>query len=371
MRANNMLGVLFSNEHDEKIRELTEKRAMGSVPFGGRYRLIDFPLSNMVNSGINKVGVITKNNYQSLMDHLGSGKAWDLSRKREGLFILPPFGDTSSVPNSRVEYLASISRFLHNSREEYIVLFDCDMICNIDYRDVLAFHLEKNADITLVYRLGEIPEESANPTVYTLAPDGRVLEMLINPAIKGTCNHGMSILVMKREKLISMIQDCVSRNMFSFKQDFLQRNIKQYKIYGYEFKGTVQTICSMKSYFASNMLLMDPKVRAELFNPNRPIYTKVRDDMPARYGLGSSVSNSIIADGCVIEGTVEDCVLFRGVKVGKGAKLQNCVIMQDTVIGENCCLSNVVVDKDVHIQDERSLSGSPDYQVYISKGSVV
>ena len=195
--------------------------------------------------------------------------------------------------------------------------------------------------------------------------------MLINPAIKGTCNHGMSILVMKREKLISMIQDCVSRNMFSFKQDFLQRNIKQYKIYGYEFKGTVQTICSMKSYFASNMLLMDPKVRAELFNPNRPIYTKVRDDMPARYGLGSSVSNSIIADGCVIEGTVEDCVLFRGVKVGKGAKLQNCVIMQDTVIGENCCLSNVVVDKDVHIQDERSLSGSPDYQVYISKGSVV
>ena len=356
MRANNMLGVLFSNEHDEKIHQLTEKRAMGSVPFGGRYRLIDFPLSNMVNSGINKVGVITKNNYQSLMDHLGSGKAWDLSRKREGLFILPPFGGASAVPNSRVEYLASITRFLHNSREEYIVLSDCDMVCNIDYRDVLAFHLEKGADITLVYRMGEIPEGSSDPTVYTLAPDGRVLEMLINPAVKGTCNHGMSILVMKREKLISMVQDCVSRNMFSFKQDFLQRNIRECKIYGYEFKGTVQTICSMNSYFAANMLLMDPKVR---------------DDMPARYGLDAKVSGSIIADGCVIEGTVENCVLFRGVKVGKGAKLENCVIMQDTEIGENCCLNNVVVDKDVRIQNERSLMGSQSYPVYISKGAVV
>ena len=371
MRANNMLGVLFSNEHDEKIHQLTEKRAMGSVPFGGRYRLIDFPLSNMVNSGINKVGVITKNNYQSLMDHLGSGKAWDLSRKREGLFILPPFGGASAVPNSRVEYLASITRFLHNSREEYIVLSDCDMVCNIDYRDVLAFHLEKGADITLVYRMGEIPEGSSDPTVYTLAPDGRVLEMLINPAVKGTCNHGMSILVMKREKLISMVQDCASRNMFSFKQDFLQRNIRECKIYGYEFKGTVQTICSMNSYFAANMLLMDPKVRAELFNPNRPIYTKVRDDMPARYGLDAKVSGSIIADGCVIEGTVENCVLFRGVKVGKGAKLENCVIMQDTEVGENCCLNNVVVDKDVRIQNERSLMGSQSYPVYISKGAVV
>lgn len=371
MRANNMLGVLFSNVHDEKIRELTEKRAMGSVPFGGRYRLIDFPLSNMVNSGINKVGVITKNNYQSLMDHLGTGKAWDLSRKREGLFILPPFGGASSVPNSRVEYLKSITRFLNNSREEYIVLSDCDMVCNIDYRDVLAFHLEKEADITLVYRFGKIPEGTSDPTVYTMDLDGRVIEMLVNPAVTGECNYGMSILIMKREKLMSMIDDCVSRNQFSFKRDFLQRNVKECKIYGYEFKGTVQTICSMNSYFEANMTLMDPKVRAELFNPNRPIYTKVRDDMPARYGLGASVSNSIIADGCVIEGTVENCVLFRGVKVGKGAKLENCVVMQDSVIGDNCRLNYVVVDKDVEIKDERSLMGFQSYPVYISKGAIV
>ena len=259
MRANNMLGVLFSNVHDEKIRELTEKRAMGSVPFGGRYRLIDFPLSNMVNSGINKVGVITKNNYQSLMDHLGSGKAWDLSRKREGLFILPPFGDASSIPNSRLEYLASIHRFLENSREEYVVLSDCDMIFNMDYSQVLAYHLEKEADITVVYHFGKIPAGSGDPTVYTIAPDGRVLDMLVSPNMEGDCNHGLSVLVMKRELLMSMVGDCVSRNMFNFKRDFLQRNVKNYRIYGYEFEGTVQTICSMNSYFEANMTLMQPR----------------------------------------------------------------------------------------------------------------
>ena len=371
MRANNMLGVLFSNVHDEKIRELTEKRAMGSVPFGGRYRLIDFPLSNMVNSGINKVGVITKNNYQSLMDHLGSGKAWDLSRKREGLFILPPFGDASSIPNSRLEYLASIHRFLENSREEYVVLSDCDMIFNMDYSQMLAYHLQKEADITVVYHFGKIPAGSGDPTVYTIAPGGRVLDMLVSPNMEGDCNYGLSILVMKRELLMNMVGDCVSRNMFNFKRDFLQRNVKNYRIYGYEFEGTVLTMCSMNAYFEANMTLMLPKVRAEIFNPARPIYTKVRDDMPARYGLGAVVSNSIIADGCVVEGTVENCVLFRGVKVEKGAHLENCVVMQDAVIGANCRLNYVVVDKDVQIKEDRSLMGFQSYPVYISKGAVI
>ena len=371
MRGNNMLGILFSNVHDEKIRELTEKRAMGSVPFGGRYRLIDFPLSNMVNSGINKVGVITKNNYQSLMDHLGSGKAWDLSRKREGLFILPPFGEESAVTNSRVEHLASISRFLGKSREDYVVLSDCDTVCNIDFSAVLAYHLEKEADITVVYRYGKIPLGLGDPSVYTIAPDGRVLDMLISPNMDGECNFGMSILIMRRDLLMRMVSDCVSRNLFNFKRDFLQRNLKDYRVFGYEFEGCARAICSMNSYFEANMSLMLPKIRGELFNPNRPIYTKVRDDMPARYGLGADVGNSIIADGCVIEGSVQNCVLFRGVKVEKGARLENCVIMQDSVVGANCRLSYVVVDKDVMIKEDRSLMGFQSYPVFISKGAVV
>lgn len=371
MRGNNVMGLIFSNSHDEKIRELTEKRTMGSVPFGGRYRLIDFPISNMVNSGINKVGVITKGNYQSLMDHLGSGKAWDLSRKREGLIILPPFGGRNSLSNSRIESLSSVNAFLSNSREEYVLLSDSDVVCNIDYTDVLAFHMKHNSDITVIYRFGKMPEKICDPAVYTVDPDGRVRDMLVNPNIDTECNYGLSMLLIRRDLLVKMVDDCVSRNLYNFKRDFLQRNIANYAVYGYEFKGYVQNICSMNCYFEANMSLMLPTVRAQLFNKDRPIYTKVRDDMPARYGLGSSVTNSLIADGCVIEGTVENCVLFRGVHIGKGTKVENCVIMQDSAIGDGCKLNYVVIDKDVKIRNDRSLLGFQSYPVFISKGSVV
>jgi glucose-1-phosphate adenylyltransferase len=371
MRGNNVLGLIFSNIHEEKVRELTEKRTMGSVPFGGRYRLIDFPLSNMVNSGINKVGVITKGNYQSLMDHLGSGKAWDLSRKREGLYILPPFGNECSLSNSRIESLSSVHTFLSNSREEYVLLSDCDVVCNIDYADVVSAHIKHNADMTVIYRYGKLPEKMSNASVYTIDPDSRVRDMLINPTADGECNYGLGMLVIKRQLLMKLVADCVSRNLYNFKRDFLQRSLSNYRIHAYEFKGFTQAVCSMNSYFDANMVLMLPTVRAQLYNSDRPIFTKVRDDMPARYGLGSSVGNSIIADGCVIEGSVENCVLFRGVHVGKGAKIQNCVVMQDSSVGPNCKLNYVVIDKDVVIRNDRSLLGFQSYPVFISKGSIV
>ena len=371
MRGNNVVGLIFSNVHEEKIRELTEKRTMGSVPFGGRYRLIDFPLSCMVNSGINKVGVVTKSNYQSLMDHLCSGNAWDLSRKREGLFMLPPFGNHTSVTNSRIEMLASINTFLSNCREEYVLMTDSDHVYNIDVSKVIAFHLEKGADITVVYRSGKIPENMSDPSVYTLDPDGRVRDMLVNPAVDGECTFGMSMMLIGRELLIRLVADCVSRNLYNFKRDLLQRNVGNYKVYGFEYSGFVQTICSTKAYYEANMALMMPKVREQLFCPQRPIYTKVRDEMPARYGLGAHISNSLVADGCVIEGEVENCVLFRGVKIAKGTKLQNCVVMQDSVIGPNSRLSYVIMDKDVVIKNDRSLLGFQSYPVFINKGSIV
>lgn len=285
--------------------------------------------------------------------------------------MLPPFGNVSSMQNSRVESLASIENFLKNSKEEFVVLSDCDTICNIDYTEVMAYHLDKGADVTVIYRYGDIPQGFSNPTVYTVDPEGRVRDMVISPNTEGPCNYGMTMCLIRRELLMQLVADCVSRNLYNFKRDLLQRHLRDFKFYGYEFTGVVKTICSMNSYFEANMSLMLPKIRSELFNPERPIYTKVRDDMPARYGLGSSVSNSIIADGCVVEGTVENCVLFRGVKVGKGTRLENCVIMQDSVIEGGCRLSHVVVDKDVIIREDRSLMGFQSYPVYISKGSVV
>jgi glucose-1-phosphate adenylyltransferase len=371
MRGNNVVGLLFSNVHDERIRELTEKRAMASVPFGGRYRLIDFILSSMVNCGINKVGVITKSNYQSLMDHLGSGKAWDLSRKREGLYMLPPFGEQSSISNSRIDALSSSSRFLTSSKEDYVLLSNCDMVCNIDFKQVISFHLKKQADITVVYRFGKIPDKMSNTGVFEIDPDGRVRDMLIDPKVEGECNYGLNIILIRRELLIKLVADCVSRNLYDLERDLLQRNIGDYQVYAYEFQGFLQTITSANSYFEANMALMLPQVRAQLFNPERPVYTKVRDDMPARYGLGSNVSNSLVADGCQVEGEVENCVLFRGVRVDKGAKLRNCVIMQDSDIGAGTRLSYVITDKNVVIKADRSLMGFQSYPVFISKGSIV
>ncbi len=371
MRGNNVLGLIFSNVHEEKVRELTDTRTMGSVPFGGRYRLIDFPLSNMVNSGINKVGVITKKNYQSLMDHLGSGKAWDLSRKREGLYILPPFGSESNINNSRIESLASIGLFLKNSKEDLVLITDSDIVCNIDYADVISFHVKNDADITLVYRSGKVAYGVSNPSVYTLDPDGRVRDMLIAPMSDGECSYGIGMMLIKRALLIKLVTDCVSRNLYNFKRDLLQRNIKSYRVFGYEFSGFTKAICSMGAYFEANMALMLPSVRSQLFRQDRPVYTKVRDDMPARYGLGAQACNSLVADGCVIEGEVRGSVLFRGVHVGKGSVVEDCVIMQDSEIRQNCRLSYVVTDKNVVIKDDRSLVGFQSYPVFISKGSTV
>lgn len=370
MRGNDVVGILYAYVHEERVRELTENRVMASVPFAGRYRLVDFALSNMVNSGINNVGVITEEKYQSLMDHLGSGKAWDLSRKREGLYLLPPFGAETKRSEGKIAALGSIHRFLKNSHEEYVLLSDCDTVANIDYKDVFRFHKEKEADITVIYRHGTSPDTDRN-TVFTVDPDGCVLDMLVKRGSDADCNYGMGMYLINKKKLMELVENCMSHNLYDFDRDLLQRHLRDLRVFGYEFTGMAYTITSFDAYFRANMALMDPKVRTSLFLPDRPIYTKVRDDMPARYGLGSVVKNSMVADGCVIDGEVENCILFRGVKVAKGARLRNCVIMQDTVVGENTTLDYVVADKEVVFGDGRSMAGYQSYPVFVAKGSHV
>lgn len=370
MRGNNVMGILFAYVHEKRVSELTTKRVMASVPFGGRYRLVDFPLSSMVNSGINKVGVITEQNYQSLMDHLGSGKAWDLSRKREGLYLLPPFGTDHTRSDGKIESLDSIKRFIYNSHEDYVILSDCDYVCNINYKDALKFHVDNNADITIIYRKGSSPD-GISGSVYTLDPENRVRDIVVKDKDNANSNLGMGMFIIGRNLLIELVEDCMGRNMVEFERVVMQQCVANLRVYGYEFEGECFQITSLSSYFNSNMALMDPKVRGELFDPNSPVYTKVRDDMPAKYGLGSSVENSLVADGCVIDGEVVNSILFRGVKIKKGAKVKNCVIMQDAVVGENSMLNYVVTDKNVIIDKERTLMGYQTYPVYIAKDSKV
>ena len=371
MIGNNVVGIIFSNMHDDRLRELTDVRTMGSVPFGGHYRTIDFPLSNMVNSGVTKVGVITKSNYQSLMDHLGSGKAWDLSRKREGLWILPPFGMGNGVYQSRIEALDGISHFLNNCKEEYVVMSDCHIIYTMDFRPVFAEFEEKNADIMVVYKNSVMPEALPDRIRFEVGRGRKITDVIIGGDVEGKCNWGMGVYVMRKSFLVKVVAECIARNRMLFGRDVLQRGVSEYRIYGYKYDGFAGVLGSKKSYFEANMALCDPAVRADLFPKNRPVYTKVRDEMPTRYGLGSRAVNSIIAGGCLIEGDVENCILFRGVTVEKGAKLRNCIIMQDSVVGANTTLNFVIGDKDVVYKPGRTLMGYESYPVYIAKGSEV
>lgn len=372
MSANEAMGIIFSNMHDEMLRELTGVRTMGSVPFGGRYRLIDFPLSNMVNSGISKVGVITKSNYQSLMDHLGSGKAWDLARKTGGLFILPPFGVVSSgFYQSRVEALYGIRQFLQHSSEEYVMVSDCDVVANIDLEKFIDRHIESGAKISFLCKRGEYSSKRGDVLVFDTDADSRVTDILISPEDSGGKLHSLNMYIIEKQYLMDVVADAMSRNYTSLYRDVFQKVFREEKICAYEFEGFSAVIDSMPGYVRANMALLNAEVRAQLFDRTRPIYTKIRDEMPVKYGLGAKVSNSLIADGCTIEGTVENSIVFREVKIGKGARVTNSIIMQGGVIGEDAVLDYVTTDKNVVIRPGRNFMGFESYPVFLPKGETV
>lgn len=367
-----VVGIVFSNIHDKGVHELTASRTLASVPFAGRFRLIDFVLSNMVNSGITKVGVITKQNYQSLMDHVGSGKYWDLSRKNGGLMVLPPFGaDAGSVLySSRFEALTNIVQFIRRCDEDYVVLSDCDIICNIDFADVVQKHIDNHADITLVYRR----QESAGRDRIAVALDrhGRVTAMTQADKLSGENLINTNMYVINREFLLKLIESAAELRIKSFSHDVLMRGVKDYRIYGYEHTGYFALIDSVAHYYKHSLELLDKEKRDGLFYHNGAnIYTKVRDSAPLRIEDTARVSDSIIADGCVIEGDVTGSILFRGVRVSKGAVVKNSIVFQNTVICTGSRLNCVIADKNVKILEGRELSGHPTHPYTIAKNTVI
>lgn len=369
----NVLGLVFANMHDTTLGDMTKNRTMGSVMFGGRYRLIDFPLSNMVNSGISEVGVITKSNYQSLLDHLGSAREWDLARKKGGLYILPPFGNVeSTLYRGRIEALYGAMSFIKHSRAKYVILSDCDVVTNIDYKPIVAAHIESGADITAVAHTGVYSSDDIKTsTVFNVDADKNVTSVLINPDISGTCTTSLNVFVMSMDFLIETVNDAMARGNVSFERNILQEKCRELKIKIYEYDNYFSKLNSPESYFKSNMALLEPENARKLFVPKRSIYTKVSDNAPVKYDLDSKVSNSLIADGCIIEGEVENSVLFRGVKVGKGAKVKNCILMQGTVVGDNAELNYLITDKNVSICENHILTSSPQYPMYVGRGASV
>lgn len=372
-------GLVFANIHDNNVPELTHKRTMASVPYGGRYRLIDFTLSNMVNAGISKIGIITHYNYQSLMDHLGSGKDWDLTRSDGGLKILPPFitayDNTTSSTQSRLEAMMGAYNFISRCKEDYIVLSDCDTVCNIDIRDVIDFHIENHADITIVAKNTYITKAQAmGATIVETDENDRVQNLLHSPSnFEGNGNLCLNIFVIKREYLVNILLESLSRGYKSFTKDVIVRykDSAKFMMYG-KFDGYYASITSLDEYYKCSMDLLDRSIKDNIFGiKTRPIFTKVKNSAPARYLDESSVKNSLIADGCVIEGTVENSILFRGVKIGKGTVVKNSIIMQDTYVGNNVNLNCVICDKNAVIKNDRNLSGYFTHPFLISKSTVI
>ncbi len=373
-------GIIFSNLHDKNVAELTRKRTMASIPYACRYRLIDFALSNMVNSGITSVSIITHYNYQSLMDHIGSGKDWDLARRKGGIKLLPPYisafaNNQNLLYNSRLEAMKSVNYSISRFNSDYVVLSDCDVICNIDLNDMINDHVSHNADITMAVKRVLLTRENCKRNVIVESDEnGRITDVNAYPTNEtGYRDINLNIVVINREYLQSLVLDAIAHGYTSFNRDVLSRNAahRNYRIYKYD--GYFATIYSLEDYYMHSMeLIGDITNREQLFGvKNRPIYTKVRNSAPTKYTADSSVKNSLIADGCVIEGTVENSILFRGVKIGKGTTVKNSILFQDTVTGENVFLNCVIADKNVVIRDGRMLSGHETMPFFIDKSKMI
>ena len=367
----NVLGLIFASMHDTSVAELTKQRTMGSILFGGRYRLIDFPLSNMVNSGIAEVGVITKSNYGSLLDHLGSGREWDLSRKKGGLHLLPPYSQDGGIYRGRLDALSNVWSFIEHSTAKYVLLSDCDMVTTIDFNPVIEQHIESEADITVVYSKGLYDSEKNHSTNILELDGNRVKDVLVDPQLSGECNISLGMFVMSKEFLKKIVSESISRNQYSLIRDVLQAKKNEYKICGYEHKGYFSKIDSVLNFYNANLELLKTDKRNALFKKDFPVYTKIGDNGPTKYGLESNIKNSLIADGCIIEGTIENSVLFRGVHIGKGAVVKNCVLMQNTYISDDVKLNCVIADKNVVIKPNKNLSGDVKFPVFIGKGIVI
>lgn len=370
MSANNILGIIYANVNDDLLTSLTEKRSMASVPFAGRYRIIDFSLSNLTNAGITQVGVITKQNYQSLMDHIGSGREWDLDRKSGGLFILPPFvsgGINDGVYKTHLDALIGILNFIKRAKQEYIIICDSDVIANVDINEMFKEHIQSKSDFTIAYKYGMLPINHDKVMVFDLGINNVIKQIKYSKERKNV-NHSLNILLCRRDFIIEIINNCIKNKKHSLSKDVIIPGVDRYKISGYKVQGFAEIMDGIDSYYDINMKMLETNIRSKLFSLERPIYTKTHDSMPVKYDICSKVNNSLIADGCIIKGTVKNSILFRNVVVEKGALVENSIIMQNAVIEKGAKVCYSVMDKVSKIEENAELIGTRKNILFVKKG---
>ena len=370
MRANAISAIIFSNSNDEALKELTENRSMSSVPFGCRYRLIDFTLSNLVNAGISNVGVITNENYRSLMDHIGSGIYWDLDRKNGGLNIIPPFMMGENKYSGLTETCFRAYQFASSLNSEHIIVSESGIIANIDITALINKHIEKNADITFVYRKAECPDKFKNTLKFDII-DEQIRSTSKAYRLTESGNYSMGLAVFKKSAFIDLINLSKNDKDEDVFAKLISENISNYKMFGFEHRGFVAPMDSKKSFYENNMRLFDENVRNDLFNKERPILTKPQDEAPVLHQADADVRNSIISAGCRIEGRVENSIIFRSVNIGKKAVIKNSVIMMHGEVGDGVVLDRVIADKYVQITGGVKIYGTKDAPVVIGKNKKI
>ncbi len=371
---NEVHGILFAHRSKANLGALSALRTNSAIPFGGRYRLIDFMLSNLVNCGVTDIGIIMEARYQSLLDHLGSGKDWDLARKRGGLRLLPPFAFAKNGPQrtgfrGKMEALNGVYSYLTEIRQPYVILADGDIVVNLNLEEVYEAHRRSGADITMVCSRRYAADSSE--ATYVLLDDGGNITDIVDSPNTPIGAESLNIFVLSTELLLQLTNDCAAHNLYSFAQDVLIRKLGQLKIVPWIHEGYYARLTSSASYFARSMDLLDAEIGHELFNVNRPIRTKDRSDPSTYYSEDAKVSNSFVADGCIIQGTVENSILFRGVRVEPGAVVKNSILMQDSCVHQGADISYVIADKDVSISERRVLAGYLSYPMVIAKECTV
>ena len=365
--------ILFSESYGVSPNELAAERTLATVPFAGRYRLIDFALSSLVKARIYDIGVITKEHYGSLMDHLGWGKDWDLDRKNGGLKILTPFtkAESASTRNrSKIDALLSVKRFIEKIDQEYVILSDTNLVMNIDFKSMIQYHIDHEADITVLYQTKICPNHTG--LVVETDPEGRVEDAYYS-TIQHTepQNMAFGVYVLSKKLLLSMLDRAYTFGWVDFDRDFITKNISKLRVYAFAHQGFSAVINTMADYYDASMKVLDSDIRRELFYSDTPIFTRVKNSVPTIYGFDGKASNSLVADGCKIDGEVRNCIIFRDVVVEKGAVLENSIIMQNTTIESGAHLNCVISDKDVTIGSGHMLSGYRTYPYVISKGQSV
>jgi glucose-1-phosphate adenylyltransferase len=366
-----VMGVINVANEEDTLQALTEARCGASVPFGGRYRLIDFALSSMVNSGIKSVAVLTNDRARSLMDHLGSGADWDLDRKHGGLFVLPSPASKGGVEGD-IALLHRHRDYFWRGSQQHVLLCGSRVVCNIDFRQAILFHKNTGADITVLYKkIGDGPGRAPLARTLDVREDGRVIGMDEELGFTGSNNISLDMYIVEKACLLALMEECVREGRPSFVRDALIRNLGRLKVYAYPYHGYAATVRTLEDYYVENLNLLQPDVWERLFLQGDAVYTKVKDEPPALYRDSARVTNSLVANGCIIEGTVENSILFRGVKIGKGAHIKNSILMQHCEIGENAYVECTIADKGARIGVGRALTGREDFPLLVAKRAVM